>query len=264
MKRVGLAVILAGACSQSLNEPPPMSSLAPKTAATGQSSSDLIREADAAWARRGQTGQAATAQQLYLQAAAADEHSAGALIGAMRALTYRIEHEVGAARSELAKLAVDLGQWCQRRAASDVECDYRLAIALGQQARERPSTGRDALGKMVTLLRRAIAAQPKLDHAGPHRVLALVLLRAPGWPIGPGDTDEGLVEARAAVALFPEAPDNQLALGEALKSTGANDAAREAYRKALALATAARDRGDPEGEAWMKQAHEGLGKVGGG
>jgi tetratricopeptide (TPR) repeat protein len=155
---------------------------------------------------------------------------------------------------------VQLGQWCQRRAPADPACDYRLAIALGQQARERASTGKDALGKMVGLLRKAIAAAPALDSGGPHRVLALVLLRAPGWPIGPGDPEEGLAEARAAARLFPDVPENQLALGEALRKNGAAEESRAAYRHALDLATAAEKAGDPEADRLRVDAAAGLGQ----
>jgi len=85
-----------------------------------------------------------------------------------------------------------------------------------------------------------------------------LLLRAPSWPVGPGDNSAGLDEARAAVQLFPNAPANLLALGEALVSTGERAQARDTYRKALAQATAARDAGDPEGASWVAQAHQGL------
>src|SRR5262249_50341871 len=131
----------------------------------------------------------------------------------------RIEHDKTVQRGQLVGEAVELGQWCQRRAPANAECDYRLAIALGQQARERAATGRDALGRMVNLLKRAIAEKPELESGGPHRVLALVLLRAPSWPVGPGDPDAGLEQARAAVRMFPDSADNQLALGEALLAT---------------------------------------------
>ena len=259
MRRIGLLAI-AAACSSSMQEPPPLSQLATEPP-SGRSATDLVREADAAFARRDQPNQAATAQRLYLDAAAADETRVDGLLGAMRAISYRIEHEQGAPRADLAKKEVELGQWCRRRAPNEPECDYRLALALGQQARERPSTGMDAIGKMVDLLKRAIKAAPRIDSAGPHRVLALVYLRAPSWPLGPGDTDAGLVEARAAVQLFPDAPQNQLAFGEALAATGKLDAGRAAYEKALALATAAQSAGDPEGAGWVAEARDGLART---
>jgi tetratricopeptide (TPR) repeat protein len=116
---------------------------------------------------------------------------------------------------------------------------------------------------MVELLRKAIAAAPTLDAGGPHRVLALVLLRAPSWPLGPGDPEAALEEARAAARLFPDAPENQLALGEALGKSGSPEAARTAYERALALAKAALEAGDPDADRWRADAIAGLERYGG-
>lgn len=255
------AALQVCACASALHEPRPVGVLAPGEA-HGRGPNELMRDGDAAWAHRGQPGAAAAAQAAYLDAAAADVHRVDALLGAMRVLSYRIEREPGIDRGKLAGEEVELGQWCQRRAPSNAECDYRLAIALGQQARERSSTGRDALSRIVPLLRRAITTAPRLDHAGPQRVLALVYLRAPAWPVGPGDPDAALEQARAAVALFPDDAGNQLALGEALAATGAPGEARAAYARALSLATAARDRGDPDAAAAIDAARAGLARAG--
>jgi len=257
MRAAAALLVLLGACASALHEPRPIGDLAPGEA-RGRSADELVRAATAAWERRAQPGQAARAQALFLDAAAADEKRVDAVLGAMRALSFRIEHERGVARGDLAAEEVELGQWCQRRAPQNPECDYRLAIALGQQARERSSTGKDALGRMVALLHTIIARTPTLDSGGPHRMLALVLLRAPSWPVGPGDPEEALGEARAAVQLFPNAPDNQLALAEALAANGSTAEARAAYARALALATAARAAGDLDAPRWMKEAQEGL------
>jgi tetratricopeptide (TPR) repeat protein len=258
---MGMAVSLIAACAPALHEPRSIAALAPGLG-HGRSAGELVREADAAWARRAVPGEAAAAQALYLDAAlaaaAADRHRIDALLGAMRAMAFRIEHEPGVSRAALAEQEVELGQWCRRGAPADPECDYRLAIALGQQARERTSTGQDALGKIVELLHRAIAGSPDLDSAGPHRVLALVLLRAPSWPLGPGDPEAALGEAREAARRFPGAPDNQLALGEALAANGLRGEARAAYTRALALATAAHARSDLDAARWMMEARSGL------
>jgi len=258
----GAAAIAMGGCAPALREPAPVPALAPGTSG-GRGAPELVREAEEAWARRADPRQAEAAQSLYLDAAAADERRADALLGAMRAMAYRIEREPDASvRARLAQEEVQLGQWCQRRAPSEPACDYRLAIALGQQARERSSTGKDALGKMVELLRRAIAAAPGIDSAGPHRVLALVMLRAPGWPVGPGDPEAALDEARAAAAMSPDAPQNQLVLAEALGRNGAPGAAHAAYQRALELAEAAgAGARDPDAAGWRAEASAGLART---
>jgi tetratricopeptide (TPR) repeat protein len=256
------AASVAAGCASALREPPPVATMSGP--ASGRGADELVAAGDAAWAKRAEPGRAAEAQALYLEAAAADEARVDALLGAMRAIAFRVEREKdGDARARLAEQAVGLGQWCQRRAPAEPACDYRLALALGQQARERPSTGRDALGKMAALLRKAIAAAPRLDVGGPHRVLGILLLRAPGWPMGPGDPEAGLAEARQAAQLFPDAAENQLALGEALEKNELPAEARTAYGRALALAQAAAARGDPDAEGWRKDATAGLGRTGG-
>jgi hypothetical protein len=139
-----------------------------------------------------------------------------------------------------------------------VDCKYRLALALGQQARERRSTGADALPKIVSLLEEVIAGAPRLDDAGGHRVLALVLLRAPGWPAGPGDPEAGLGHARKADELVPDNPQNLLVLGEALVANASPEPARLAYTRAAALAQALAARGDPDAQEWADSAARAL------
>jgi len=259
MKAAWIGVLFVAACSTALPEPSPIATYAPGHA-QGRSASQLIAAANAAWARRGQPGQVEAAQGQYLDATVADPHRIDALIGAMRAISYRIEYEKGAQRGKLAETGVELGQWCQRLSPTEPECDYRLAIALGQYARENPLSGRNAPRRMVDLLHRAIAAAPRLDSAGPHRVLALLLLRAPGWPLGPGDNEAGLEHARAAVQLAPDAAPNQLVLGEALIANGRANEAPAAYQKAVELATAAQTSGNPDAARWLSEAQAGLRK----
>jgi hypothetical protein len=257
-----IAVIVVGgalwsACAPALHEPRPVGALAPGKN-HGRSADDLLRDADAAWVRRTEPGQAAAAQDLFLDAAAADDHRIEGLLGAMRVMTFRIERETGIAKDELSTRSVEAGQWCQRRAPASAECDYRLAIALGQQAREKKSTGKDALGKIVDLLHKAIAKSPDLESGGPHRVLALVLLRAPSWPVGPGDPEAALAEARLATQRFPDAADNQLVLAEALVANDSREEAHTAYARALALATAAHKTDSIDAPLWIKDAQAGV------
>ena len=256
---VPLAAAVALSCAPALREPAP---LRPPGAPAG-SADELLRQADAEWARRAEPDQARAAQELYLEAASADERRVEGLLGAMRAASYRIEREKqGDARERLAVEAVQLGQHCERRAPSRAECRYRLAIALGQQARDRTSTALDALEQMVKLLRDAIAADPRLDRAGPHRVLALVLVRAPAWPVGPGDPEEALREAEAAVKLFPDAADNQLALGEALAANDRAGDARAVLERAVVLGARDAAAGDPDAPRWRDDARAALAKGG--
>jgi hypothetical protein len=159
-----------------------------------------------------------------------------------------------ARRGAIAQEAMTAALCCDQAAPGTPACDYAQAIALGLRAREHPTTIHEGLARMATLLRRAAAAEPGLDHAGPDRVLSLLLLRAPGWPLGPGDAEEGLAAARRAATLFPDHAPNQLALAEALLASGQTEAGRQAARRAHQLAVEAEAAGEPEAAAWQKEA----------
>ena len=253
MNKALATLLLLAACQSSMHEPPPIRTLAPKV--TQQRSADeLVAAANTAWSQRGEAGEAAAAQDAYLAAAALDQHRIDALLGAMQAIHYRVEYEDGIAKGALTDEAVEIGQWCTRLSSHDAACMYRLAIALGQEAREHPLRARDAVKNMLELLHDAIAIDASIDDGGPHRVLALVLVRAPSWP-GPGDAEQALVEARAAVAGSPDVAENQLALAEALAANDSPAEARDAYRRAAELAAAMHE---PEGATWRAQAQAGL------
>lgn len=251
------ALILATACATSLRAPPPIESLA---AAPSAPASDLLARAGAAWAKRADPAQAALSEDLYLQAARAQPDNVAAYSGAIRAKAFRLGREKDSAiKGKLAESAVAVGQTCQTQVKAPA-CDYWLAAALGLQARERSATAHDALPHMVELLKRAEATEPALDNAGPARVLAILLLRAPGWPIGPGDPEAALVEARKAAQMAPTYAPNQLALGEALRKNGQES--RAAYTEALRLAEAEAAGGgatsDPDSKEWAEDARKAL------
>jgi tetratricopeptide (TPR) repeat protein len=140
-------------------------------------------------------------------------------------------------------------------------CDYWLGVAVGLQAREVRVTADDGLKTMVPALQRAIEKDPEYDEAGPDRVLALVLLRAPAWPLGPGDPEAGLEHAKKAVALKPDYPPNVFALAEALAVNKDRDGARKAYEKGKSLASARRGAMDPDAPFWIVEANEALAKL---
>jgi tetratricopeptide (TPR) repeat protein len=254
------ALLLCTACASALHKPPPIESIA---AAPRTGAAELLAEADAAWARRAEPGQAAAAEDLYLQAARADPQRPEPFAAAIRAKAFRLGREKdGAERLRLAQGAVVVGQLCQENAPGAAPCDYWLAAALGLQARERSATAKDALPRMTDLLRRAARADPSIDHGGPYRLLATVLLRAPGWPLGPGDPEAALPEAQAAVRIAQDFAPNQLALGEALRKNNRAAEARSAYSKALRLAIDATARGDPDATGWADEARAALREMG--
>jgi hypothetical protein len=162
-------------------------------------------------------------------------------------------------RAQLAADALQNAQACLARAPQAAACLYYDAVALGLNARAHPLQANEALKSMLEALSSAEAVDPAYDQAGPARVKALVLIKAPAWPLGPGDPETGLAAARRAVALRPDYPPNVLALAEALAKTGDAHGAQEAYRHARDLIQAlppSRDRDD-----WQHEADQALTKL---
>jgi hypothetical protein len=162
----------------------------------------------------------------------------------------------GRIRGALADEASGYADACVAQAPKDAACLYWRGVALGLQAKEHPLRAGELLKSMLDSLSRADAVDPNYDQAGPSRVRALVLIRAPGWPAGPGDADAGVESARRAVGLRPQYPPNLLALAEALSKTGDAGGARDAYGKARDAAQAMPDAAGRDG--WLREADQGL------
>jgi len=265
IRRAGiLAVLVAGlmlvlGCVSALREPVDVADLVGTSPGSGHRPEDLYREASTLLESSADVAETETARRLFLEAASLDRSCIDCLLGASRSLAWLIEHgEEGARRKELAIEGVEVGQLCVRDFPAVAECRYRLALAVGQQARERPSTATDGLDVMVELLDGLVSEAPDLDQAGPDRVLALVLLRAPGWPAGPGDPESALDHAQNAVERFPDYPPNMLVLGEAYGENHQPAEGREACRRAVELAAELEGAGNSEAGAWRREAQDML------
>ena len=255
LRAIGLLVVAGviafGGCVSALREPPPLEDIA--AAGSGR-----FAEADQLWNRRTLESVGAAADRY--QAAVTDESvQLEALLGAARCRLWISDHaEDPETRLNQAVEAINLAQWCGRVAPDEVECDYRLALGLGLQARERRSTAIDGLPKVVSLLQSAIERAPQMDNAGPHRVLALVYMRAPGWPAGPGDMERGYEQAQLAVQLDPGHPLNQMALGEAHRELDRIEKSRVAYTEAERLAVERVAQNVPDSQEWLDLARRAL------
>jgi hypothetical protein len=181
------------------------------------------------------------------------------LAAAIDADSQRSDKETnGKAREHLADEANAYADACLAKAPKAAACLYGRGVALGLEARVHPASAGELLKSMMDSLNSADAADPNYDNAGPSRVKALVLIRAPGWPLGPGDPDAGVVSARRAVQLRPQYPPNLLALGEALSKTDDAAGARDAYGKARDAAQAMPAGAERDG--WLREAEQGLRK----
>jgi hypothetical protein len=249
-----VAVLLGTGCASALKEPPPLSTLQ-RGPAGMESAPELLEEADREYARRPDLAAVRRAEGLCLAAAQVDESGIDGLVCAARAKSWLAERETNVAtRTDLAVSAVQVGQWCLRRAPGSAACKFWLAVALGLQARDRPSTVEDGLKRMAQLLREVAAQEPLYDQGGPDRVLAILQIKAPGWPVGPGDPEEALVHAARAVELRPDYPPNQLALGEVLLKNDERERGRVALLKAVDLAGKAPWSADPDAPGWIVAA----------
>jgi tetratricopeptide (TPR) repeat protein len=257
----GLSALAATlSCVHALKEPPPLSQLgAPQTrSTTPEEVGPLLHQGEILFAQRSLDSVRQAAEK-YLEAAQANPSRVEGLVGTVKARIWLVDHLSDTKeRRDESLLAVQSAQWCLRVAPSNAACHYWLGAALGIQARERSATALDALPRIEELFRQAAEIDPLLDEAGPHRALALLYARAPGWPAGPGDPDRALVEAKEAASLRPDFPPNQLALGEALSKIGERDRAHEAYTRGLDLAKSGPVASDPDAPEWIVEAEEAL------
>jgi hypothetical protein len=190
-------------------------------------------------------------------AQAPEPSSTSELATAIKADAQRSEREADpTVRRALAEEASRHADACIAHEPQAVGCLYGRASALGLEARAYPARAAGLLKSMLENLARAESADPHYDDAGPARVQALILLRAPGWPLGPGDPAAGLDPARRAVTLEPRYPPNLLALAEALAKSGDATSAQDAYSRARDAALDSPDAADRDD--WLHQANEGL------
>ena len=260
MSRLKCLVVLlalgAVGCASALREPPSLETIASE--AQAEQGEAPLDEAQELWDQRTLESVQQAAEQ-FQSAVDNEDLQKDAIIGATRSKLWIADHhEESDVRLENATESVDLAQWCGRVDPQEIECDYLLALALGLQAQERRTTAMDALPRVVELLEKVIDNAPLLDSAGGHRVLALVFLRAPGWPAGPGDHDLGLEQAQRAVELMPGHPPNQMALGEALRKLDEREQSKLAYLKAQEQARQLVEQGNPDAAEWVELATKAL------
>lgn len=170
-----------------------------------------------------------------------------------------------AARARLLATASASAQQCLARFADAAACHYAQAQVLGLMAREHPVQAVALLKEMLASLARAEALDPELDHAGPARLTAVVLLRAPPWPLGPGDVDAAMVAAQRAVQRAPAYPPNLITLAQVQAKTEGAKQGRATFTKAqqavqawTGTPTEAPDEVAAERAGWQQTVAQGL------
>jgi hypothetical protein len=161
-----------------------------------------------------------------------------------------------AERARLLAAATASAQQCLAKAPDNGACHYAQAQVLGLSARERPLQAAGLLKDMLASLAKAEVADPALDHAGPARLTAVVLLRAPPWPLGPGDVDAAVTAAQRAVKRDPAYPPNLIALAQAQAKSDGAPQARVTFARAQAAIQAWP--ADADRAPWQATVAQGL------
>ena len=170
-----------------------------------------------------------------------------------------------AQRAQRLAAATASARQCLALSPGSGACHYAQALVQGLTARARPLEAPALLKGMLASLTKAEAADPGLDHAGPARLAATVLLRAPPWPLGPGDVDAAVDAAQRAVNREPAYPPNLITLGEAqAKAVGAIAAsatfakAQQAVQAWAGAATEQPAAVAADRAGWQRQVERGL------
>jgi hypothetical protein len=155
------------------------------------------------------------------------------LLAAVQSDADRIDQtQDSAQRAQLLAAASLSAQQCLALSADHASCQYAQAQVLGLTAREHPLQAAALLKQMLGYLTKAESLDPALDHAGPARLTAVVLLRAPPWPLGPGDVDGAVVAAQRAVQRDSTYPPNLITLAQAEARGASAPQARATFAQA--------------------------------
>lgn len=117
----------------------------------------------------------------------------------------------------------------------DPRAAYYLGLNLGIHIQHIGPEAIARVGDVIQALKDA-RADPAQDVGGPLRVLGILYLKAPAWPVGPGDLDNALALLKEASEKYPSHPQNHIFYAEALLENGDRKKAEEEIDTALTLA----------------------------
>lgn len=142
-------------------------------------------------------------------------------------------------RAALAHEGIAAAKLAVKSSPTNAAGHFYLAMNKGQLARTKSLGALSLVRDMETSFQRAIALDPKFDHASAQRSLGMLYLDAPGWPTSIGSKSKARKHLERAVELAPEYPTNHLALMEALlrwEDEEALHSAMQRYRKLIRVA----------------------------
>src|SRR5258707_888276 len=99
-------------------------------------------------------------------------------------------------RAETAELGIAAAHSAIAKEPKLAAAHYYLAMNLGELARTKKLGALRLLGEMESEFKAAIALDPKIDYAGPHRSLGMLYRDAPGWPTSLGSRSHASIQLR--------------------------------------------------------------------
>lgn len=174
--------------------------------------------------------EACSRQEIEQLAAEADADGLKALRAAacLAALVMRTSGSSASTSLSDAQVGRELAEKAVRAFPRSGMAHYLLALLTGMEAERHPASG---LQLVPVIEREALLAAklgPGIDGGGPDRILGELYLRAPGFPMSVGDSEQSEVHFRRALTHDPERLENRLGLAEALMAREKNgEACRE-------------------------------------
>ena len=93
--------------------------------------------------------------------------------------------------------------------------ELAAAEALGLRARQRGAGAAMMLKSIYTHAKASVDLDPNYEQGAARRLLAVILVKAPGWPQGPGDFDGGVKMLEDYVAQYPRVAQGYIHLADA-------------------------------------------------
>lgn len=197
--------------------------------------SNLVRQAEEAWARRDQPGQTQRAIELWKRALQEDPAQHPLLIRLALAGGRAYRHaQTKADRLRWANEARRYAEEALKKNPNDAWAYAAAGEALGQWAEARQGVrSLKAVKQAVAALQKAIAIDPRHYYA--HMLLSQFYTQSPRL-FSVGNKEKGLEEAERAVRYGPQYAITHLSLARSLRALGHRQEAIEEYQKTLALA----------------------------
>jgi hypothetical protein len=137
-------------------------------------------------------------------------------------------------REAFALKGISIGREAAKKASTNVESFYYLALSLGAFAELKGTPARDIVREMRDMMLMAKSLDEKFDYCGPHRFLGLLMVKSDAYPLyAVGNAATGLKHLETATKLCPDYGENHLVYAQALVEEGEDELARAEAEKVL-------------------------------